>query len=149
MPKVKKFRSVGSQDAPDGGEGGDREPDGQDGPGGDAGDFLPALRVTCPVCEQPVGVTQPAAELPGHAVCPTPWNPFGSTVCPGSGSPVPQAPAGAPKLEAVPADGAAHALPDGLDWRLQPFSHAGGPGAVPVRLPAMRRPAARPASRAA
>lgn len=29
-------------------------------------------------------------------------------------------------------------LPDGLDWRTQPFSHVGGPGSQPIRVPFQR-----------
>ena len=32
-------------------------------------------------------------------------------------------------------------LPQGLDWRTQPFSHVGGPGSRPMRVPRMRRAA--------
>jgi hypothetical protein len=147
MPKVKQICSIRSDEAPDGGDGGFPDPE---RPDGEPADFIPALRATCPVCEQPVGVPQPAVVLPGHAVCATPWNPFGPTVCPGSGRPVPDAAAGGRALEAVAAgEELARSLPDGLDWRMQPFSHAGGPAGRPVRVPAMRRPAVRRAPRAA
>ena len=29
-------------------------------------------------------------------------------------------------------------LPQGLDWRMQPFSHVGGPGSRPMRVPVLR-----------
>jgi hypothetical protein len=57
------------------------------------------------------------------------------SVCAGTGSAA---------ADARPADATAGAheqeagllltLPQGLDWRTQPFSHAGGPGSRPVAL---------------
>jgi hypothetical protein len=146
MHNVKQIRSARSDEVPDGGASGfeDEREDTE------ALDFIAAIRVTCPSCEQPVGVVQPAAVLPRHAVCATPWDPFGLTVCPGSGQPVSAAEGPARVLEAVPAQGGeAKALPEGLDWRLQPFSHVGGPAARPMRVPAMRRTAAAGTPRAA
>jgi len=42
-------------------------------------------RVRCPDCTRPIALLADDVVLPEHAVCPTPWNPFGLTVCPGSG----------------------------------------------------------------
>ncbi|MBB0229249.1 hypothetical protein FOE67_06920 [Streptomyces calidiresistens] len=91
------------------------------------------LRATCPECGQRILLTSGPGLLPVHALCPTPWNPFGLTVCGGTGRPVPEdigeaAEDGETLTEVFPT-----ALPEGLDWRLQPFSHRGGPGARPVR----------------
>ncbi|WP_209313065.1 hypothetical protein [Streptomyces lonarensis] len=122
MRNVKQFHSTGS---------GDRFPeaDATDGPwpeeladAEDGVDHPVVVRRACPSCAQPVAVSPGETELPAHAVCSTPWNPFGSTVCDGSGRPVPAAvpvmePAGVVDTEAL-------ALPPGLDWRSQPFSHA-------------------------
>ena len=72
-------------------------------------------------------------KLPEHALCASKWDPFGLTVCQGTGRPV---------HEATPTDGAAReravgellTLPEGLDWRTQPFSHVGGPGSRPIQV---------------
>lgn len=97
----------------------------------DAGDFAEAddgsyeiFRVQCPDCARPIALLAEEDVLPRHALCPTPWNPFGLTVCPGAGRPV---------EDATPVDGAEDGgdvtalltLPESLDWRTQPFSHAG------------------------
>ncbi|GHF50843.1 MULTISPECIES: hypothetical protein [Streptomyces] len=93
------------------------------------------FRVVCPACARPIALLPDEEALPEHALCPSPWNPFGLTVCPGSGSSAD---------EAGPADDAAEAqgldtallltLPESLDWRTQPFSHIGGPGSRPLRV---------------
>jgi len=93
----------------------------------------------CPDCARPIAVPNGSERLPEHALCPTPWNPFGLTVCGGSGRPV---------ADGKPLDGDADtaepefavllALPAGLDWRTQPFSHVGGPGSRPMRASATR-----------
>lgn len=84
-------------------------------------------RVTCPDCGQPIALLAAEERLPEHALCVSPWDPFGLTVCQGSGRPA---------AEAAPLagdDGRDHGLtalltlPETLDWRKQPFSHAGGP----------------------
>lgn len=97
---------------------------------------LELYRVTCPDCAQPIALLADEERLPEHALCATPWDPFGPVVCDGSGRPA---------EEAAPVDGVTEAqehdvaalltLPEGLDWRTQPFSHVGGPGARPVRVP--------------
>ncbi|MEU3776175.1 hypothetical protein AB0F11_23775 [Streptomyces sp. NPDC032472] len=90
----------------------------------------------CPDCGQSIALVADEEYLPEHALCLTPWNPFGLTVCAGTGRPA---------VEALPAAGAGSeesqdlevvllTLPQGLDWRTQPFSHVGGPGSRPVRL---------------
>jgi hypothetical protein len=92
------------------------------------------FRVTCPDCGQPIALLAEEERLPEHALCASPWNPFGLTVCQGSGRAA---------SEAATLDGDAGqehdltallTLPEGLDWRTQPFSHAGGP-----RTPALLR----------
>ncbi|MTE18065.1 hypothetical protein F0L17_02750 [Streptomyces sp. TRM43335] len=99
------------------------------------------FRVVCPDCARPIALLADEETLPEHAMCPTPWKPFGLTVCRGSGRSVEDA---APEGSA---DGAQEqdaatllTLPEGLDWRMQPFSHAGGPGAHPMRVPHGRHP---------
>ncbi|TDC23757.1 hypothetical protein E1265_11890 [Streptomyces sp. 8K308] len=99
-------------------------------------------RVVCPDCSRPIALGGLGEPLPQHALCPTPWNPFGLTICPGSGrlaeedglTPVPLATIG-------PESAASAALPEGLDWRLQPFSHATGPGSRPAAVPPLERAA--------
>jgi hypothetical protein len=97
------------------------------------------VRMACPDCGRPIAVHTDEESLPEHALCPTPWNPFGLTVCGGSGRAV---------AEALPMAGAELlpeqelalllTLPAELDWRTQPFSHVGVPGSRPVRMPAPR-----------
>ncbi|WP_258015938.1 hypothetical protein [Streptomyces sp. AJS327] len=103
------------------------------------GEFYDIFRVSCPDCGQPIAVLAHEEELPPHALCPTPWDPFGLTVCQGSGRRVADAP---------PADDAGHTqedaaalltLPEGLDWRTQPFSHIGGPSSRPMVRMAARQ----------
>ncbi len=111
----------------------------------DQGDFEEDLynifRVYCPDCARPIALLADEQVLPEHALCSTPWNPFGLSVCAGSGRAV---------ADARPLDGAMDGteqdvavlltLPAGLDWRKQPFSHAGGPGSRPIRVPRVREP---------
>lgn len=109
----------------------------------DAYDTFEMYRVTCPDCAQPIALLADEDVLPEHARCASPWNPFGLTVCAGTGRPA---------CEAQPADESVVpqeqdtalllTLPQGLNWRTQPFSHVGGPGSHPIRFPAMRRDAA-------
>ncbi|MEV0010723.1 hypothetical protein AB0M10_10440 [Streptomyces sp. NPDC051840] len=110
----------------------------------DAYDTFEMYRVICPDCAQPIALLADEDVLPEHALCPTPWNPFVLTVCPGTRRDASQA---------LPADDSSDAqeqeagllltLPQGLDWRMQPFSHAGGPGSRPLRfVPQARRHAA-------
>ena len=109
----------------------------------DAYDTFEMYRVICPDCAQPIALLADEESLPEHALCASPWNPFGLTVCAGTGRAA---------AEARPADedftpqeqdtALLLTLPQGLDWRTQPFSHVGGPGSRPMRVPAMRRQAA-------
>jgi hypothetical protein len=102
-------------------------------------EFTDVVRLTCPDCRQPIAVLEGEERLPEHALCPTPWNPFGLTVCAGSGRAVTEAP---PLDGAEPGAeqefGVLLALPAGLDWRTQPFSHVGGPGSRPLPAPARK-----------
>ncbi|MEU6098192.1 hypothetical protein [Streptomyces sp. NPDC047079] len=109
----------------------------------DAYDTFEMYRVICPDCAQPIALLADEEVLPEHALCASPWNPFGLTVCAGTGRSA---------AEARPADESVApqeqdtalllTLPQGLDWRMQPFSHVGGPGSRPVRMPVMPRQAA-------
>ena len=92
------------------------------------------FRVDCPECGQSIALLADEEHLPQHALCPTRWNPFGLTVCAGSGRSAAEAAPTAGLEGAQEEDVAALlSLPAGLDWRRQPFSHAGGPGSRPVR----------------
>ncbi|GAA3369103.1 hypothetical protein GCM10020367_10130 [Streptomyces sannanensis] len=114
-----------------------------DDDGLDAYDTFEMYRVICPDCAQPIALLADEDVLPEHALCPTPWNPFVLTVCTGTGRSA---------ADARPADEALGlqeqdtalllTLPQGLDWRTQPFSHVGGPGSRPIKMPQMRRQAA-------
>jgi hypothetical protein len=99
------------------------------------------FHVQCPDCRRPIALIEGEEHLPEHALCPTPWNPFGLRVCNGSGRPVEDAGAAGDPTGTEEADvaGVLLTLPEGLDWRTQPFSHVGGPGSRPMRV---RRPAA-------
>jgi hypothetical protein len=109
----------------------------------DAYDTFEMYRVICPDCAQPIALLADEEVLPEHALCASPWNPFGLTVCAGTGRR-----AG----DARPADESAGpqeqdtalllTLPQGLDWRTQPFSHVGGPGSRPMRGTVLRGQAA-------
>ncbi|MGW4046095.1 hypothetical protein [Streptomyces sp. NPDC004721] len=114
-----------------------------DGAESDADDTFEMYRVFCPECAQPIALLADEEVLPEHALCVSPWNPFGLTVCAGTGHWA---------SEARPADESADpqeqdtalllTLPQSLDWRMQPFSHVGGPGSRPMRVPQLRRLAA-------
>ncbi|TSB25122.1 hypothetical protein [Streptomyces benahoarensis] len=98
------------------------------------------FRVSCPDCGQPIALLAEEDSLPEHALCPSPWNPFGLTVCQGSGRPVSDAVETPGALDAHEQDAAVLlTLPESLDWRRQPFSHIGGDGSRAPRLPRMRR----------
>ncbi|MFI6765442.1 hypothetical protein [Streptomyces sp. NPDC050355] len=108
----------------------------------DAFETFEIFRVTCPDCLQPIALLADEDALPEHALCPTPWNPFGLTVCQGSGRPASEAPETGDTLDTQEQDAAMLlTLPESLDWRRQPFSHIGGPGTQPIRVPRMRRSA--------
>ncbi|MFI7385849.1 hypothetical protein [Streptomyces sp. NPDC049813] len=102
----------------------------------DAYDTFEMYRVLCPDCAQPIALLADEDVLPEHALCASPWNPFGLTVCAGTGRAA---------AEARPADEVTGTqeqdtsllltLPQGLDWRTQPFSHVGGPGSRPLQVP--------------
>ncbi|MFD9816673.1 hypothetical protein [Streptomyces sp. NPDC059080] len=98
------------------------------------------FRVSCPDCGQPIALLAEEGSLPEHALCPSPWNPFGLTVCQGSGRPVSDAVETPGALDAHEQDAAVLlTLPESLDWRRQPFSHIGGGGSRTPRVPRMRR----------
>ncbi|WNI14591.1 hypothetical protein [Actinacidiphila sp. ITFR-21] len=95
------------------------------------------VRLACPDCGRPIAVFEDEDSLPQHALCPTPWNPFGLTVCGGSGRAVAEArPVDGPEPVEEQELAVLLTLPAELDWRTQPFSHVGGPGSRPVRIPA-------------
>ncbi|KAA0940781.1 MULTISPECIES: hypothetical protein [Streptomyces] len=119
------------------------EPDGPDGDELDAYDTFEMYRVICPDCAQPIALLADEESLPEHALCASPWNPFGLTVCAGTGRAAADARPADETSELQEQDTALLlTLPQGLDWRMQPFSHVGGPGSRPMRVPAMRRLAA-------
>ncbi|MEV8408352.1 hypothetical protein AB0R12_21840 [Streptomyces niveus] len=108
-------------------------------------DTFEMFRVVCPDCSQPIALLADEDSLPEHALCPSPWNPFVLTVCAGTGRSAAEAGAADESLDAQEQDTALLlTLPQGLDWRTQPFSHAGGPSSRPVKfpLPHLRRHAA-------
>ncbi|MFC7307614.1 hypothetical protein ACFQVC_25720 [Streptomyces monticola] len=100
----------------------------------DAYDTFEMYRVICPDCAQPIALLADEDVLPEHALCPTPWNPFGLQVCSGTGREAADARPADDSLEAQEQDTALLlTLPQGLDWRTQPFSHVGGPGSRPMK----------------
>lgn len=109
----------------------------------DAYDTFEMYRVICPDCAQPIALLADEDVLPEHALCPSPWNPFVLTVCPGTNRDASRARPADESLEAQEQETALLlTLPQGLDWRMQPFSHAGGPGSRPFRYASQTRPAA-------
>ncbi|MFJ8002372.1 hypothetical protein ACIQ7D_35600 [Streptomyces sp. NPDC096310] len=109
----------------------------------DSYDTFEMYRVVCPDCVQPIALLADEDTLPEHALCPTPWNPFVLSVCAGTGRAAAEARPADSSYEAQEQDtGLLLTLPQGLDWRTQPFSHVGGPGSRPVRVPTVRRDAA-------
>ena len=109
----------------------------------DAYDTFEMYRVVCPDCAQPIALLADEEVLPEHALCASPWNPFGLTVCAGTGRGASEARPADESVEPQEQDTALLlTLPQGLDWRTQPFSHVGGPSSRPMRVPAMRRLAA-------
>ncbi len=119
------------------------EPHTADGEEFDAYDTFAMYRVICPDCAQPIALLADEEVLPEHALYATPWNPFGLTVCASTGRAAAEARPADESMEAQEQDSALLlTLPQGLDWRTQPFSHVGGPHARPMRVPVMRRQAA-------
>ncbi|MFE2990099.1 hypothetical protein [Streptomyces sp. NPDC059262] len=109
----------------------------------DAYDTFEMYRVFCPDCAQPIALLADEDVLPEHALCASPWNPFGLTVCAGTGRAAADARPADDSTEAQEQDAALLlTLPQGLDWRMQPFSHVAGPGSRPLRIPAQVRRAA-------
>ncbi|KUN19670.1 hypothetical protein AQJ11_31155 [Streptomyces corchorusii] len=109
----------------------------------DAYDTFEMYRVICPDCAQPIALLADEEVLPEHALCASPWNPFGLTVCAGTGRAAADARPADESFEPQEQDTALLlTLPQGLNWRTQPFSHVGGPGSRPMRVPLMRRQAA-------
>jgi len=105
----------------------------------DAYDTFEMYRVICPDCAQPIALLADEDVLPEHALCPTPWNPFGLTVCAGTGRTAADASPADDTLAVQEQDTALLlTLPQGLDWRKQPFSHVGGKDSRPLRVPRMR-----------
>lgn len=114
-----------------------------DGEEPDAYDTFEMYRVICPECAQPIALLADEEVLPEHALCASPWDPFGLTVCAGTGRRASDARPADESFAPQEQDTALLlTLPQGLDWRTQPFSHVGGPGSRPMRVPAMRRHAA-------
>ncbi|WP_406461953.1 hypothetical protein OH768_42885 [Streptomyces sp. NBC_01622] len=118
------------------------EPDGFEADELDEYDTFEMYRVICPDCVQPIALLADEAVLPEHALCASPWNPFGLTVCAGTGREAADARSADESAEPQEQDTALLlTLPQGLDWRTQPFSHVGGPSSRPMRVPDMRRAA--------
>ncbi|MFI5686114.1 hypothetical protein [Streptomyces sp. NPDC051636] len=108
----------------------------------DAYDTFEMYRVICPDCAQPIALLADEEVLPEHALCASPWNPFGLTVCAGTGRAAADARPADESVQPHEQDTALLlTLPQELNWRTQPFSHVGGPGSRPMRMPAMRRAA--------
>ncbi|MFE3601625.1 hypothetical protein ACFXP3_29635 [Streptomyces sp. NPDC059096] len=109
----------------------------------DSYDTFEMYRVVCPDCVQPIALLADEDTLPEHALCPTPWNPFVLSVCAGTGRAASEArPADSSYEAQEQVTGLLLTLPQGLDWRTQPFSHVGGPGSRPFKVPAVQRDAA-------
>ncbi|MFB7274525.1 hypothetical protein [Streptomyces sp. NPDC056244] len=108
----------------------------------DSYDTFEMYRVVCPDCAQPIALLADEDVLPEHALCPTPWNPFVLAVCAGTGRPAADARPADASYEVQEQDTALLlTLPQGLNWRTQPFSHVGGPGSRPFKVPTLRNAA--------
>ncbi|MGY0487830.1 hypothetical protein [Streptomyces sp. WG-D5] len=110
------------------------------GEDGEGYETFEMYRVACPDCGKAIALLAEEDVLPEHAHVTSAWNPFGLTVCAGSGRTVSEAlptgdPTGAQEQDAA----ILLTLPQGLDWRTQPFSHVGGPGSRPFRVPEQPR----------
>lgn len=109
-------------------------------------DTFEMYRVVCPDCTRPIALLADEDVLPEHALCPSPWNPFVLTVCAGTGRPASEARDADESSEVQEQHTALLlTLPQGLDWRTQPFSHVGGPGSRPFKPFAVDRTSARAA----
>ncbi|MGW3953795.1 hypothetical protein ACWEKM_23410 [Streptomyces sp. NPDC004752] len=109
----------------------------------DAYDTFEMYRVICPDCAQPIALLADEDILPEHALCASPWNPFGLTVCAGTGRSATEARSADESFAPQEQDTALLlTLPQGLNWRTQPFSHVGGPGSRPMGMPVLRHLAA-------
>jgi hypothetical protein len=106
-------------------------------------DTFDTCRVMCPDCAQSIALLAEEDTLPEHALCPSSWDPFGLQVCAGTGRPSTDAFSTDASGESQAQEAALLlTLPQGLDWRTQPFSHVGGPGSRPIQVPqALRRAA--------
>ncbi|GAB7185586.1 hypothetical protein ATKI12_5417 [Kitasatospora sp. Ki12] len=96
-------------------------------PGTDPGEAenWDVFRVNCPDCRRPIALVADEERLPQHALLPTAWNPFTPAICPGSGTPTDDlAEVETPEDAEPTAFDTLFKLPNGLDWRTQPFSHA-------------------------
>lgn len=110
--------------------------DGFHEPGAPEEEAYQIFRVVCPECRQSIALLADEQALPEHALCPTPWDPFGLRVCEGSGRSADDAgPVGDVLDSEQEVAAALLTLPAGLDWRTQPFSHVGGEGSRPFRAP--------------
>ncbi|WP_250403464.1 hypothetical protein [Streptomyces cellostaticus] len=119
------------------------EPDADQADELDAYDTFEMYRVLCPDCAQPIALLAGEEFLPEHALCASPWNPFGLTACTGTGRAATEARPADESFAPQEQDTALLlTLPQGLNWRTQPFSHVGGPGSRPMRVRAMGRQAA-------
>ncbi|MFJ5229147.1 hypothetical protein ACIQBJ_04515 [Kitasatospora sp. NPDC088391] len=102
-----------------------------------AADSWESVRVHCPACDRPIALIGDEERLPQHAVLTSAWNPFQPAICPGTGAPTAELPECEEHAEQDGPDNLV-ALPGKLDWRTQPFSHAGAHRAVRVLVPAQR-----------
>lgn len=107
----------------------------------DADDVFDTYRVVCPDCAQSIALLVDEDVLPEHALCPSPWDPFGLQVCAGTGRPCADALSADADGEEEPEAALLLTLPQGLDWRTQPFSHVGGPGSRPIQVRTRHRAA--------
>ena len=101
--------------------------------------------MTCPDCAQPIALLADEDTLPEHALCRLAVEPVRADGVPGvgpaggRGAARPTRPWSAQEQDAA----VLLTLPQGLDWRTQPFSHVGGPGiAARMRVPRDAPPAA-------
>ena len=91
--------------------------------------------MTCPDCGQPIALLADEERLPEHALCASPLESVRADGLPGVGAGGVRSGVSGVELGHEQDVAALLTLPAGLDWRMQPFSHAGRYGARPVPEP--------------
>lgn len=101
----------------------------------DSYDTFEMYRVVCPDCAQPIALLADEDALPEHALCPSPGTRSCCRCVPVRVRRRRRRGLTDDTFDAQEQDTALLlTLPQGLDWRTQPFSHVGGPASRPVKI---------------